>query len=226
MKKLVIVAGVLALASAASADLICEVVQNASPGAGLESYTVYFKGTTPGEYLSAVDISFNGPLYQGWWYGKAWNPTPWIGCFFTGESASWDKDSHLLLGEPPHAASPPGDPQTYGVLVAVGAVEDLDTGNVTSPPDANGYQFGLGTYLANASDSNMAFAIGSAWQTENVAFAQIVLESGTEALLTGKAVANNGSYIDLDVIIPEPAALALLAMGAAGIVMKRKKRTA
>lgn len=224
MKKLVIVVGVLALASVASADLICEVVENASPGAGLKSYTVYFKGSTPGEYLSAFDGNFKGPMYQGWWYGKAWNPTPWIGSFFAGESASWDKDSHLLLGEPPHSSSPPGDPNTYGVLVAQGANEDMDTGNILEGPDANGYEYALGTYMASTWDTNMAFALGSDWQTENVAFAQIVTQGGT-VMLTGKAVANNASYIDLDMAIPEPAALALLAMGAVGIITKRKKRT-
>jgi len=223
MKKLVIVVGVLALASAASADMICDVVENASPGAGLRSFTVYFKGTTPGEYLSAVDISFDGPMNQGWYYYKTWNATPWRGSFYPGEQADWAKDSHILVGQPPHSGAPPGDPATYGVLVAASAGEDCDTSGMSM---TGNYEFALGTYLASpAGTGSMAFAIGSGWQAASTALAQIVTQGGT-VMLTGKAVANNGSYIDLNVPIPEPAALALLAMGAAGIIMKRKKRTA
>ena len=39
---------VLAAASAAPADLVLEVTENAPPAAGLESYTLTFKGVTPG----------------------------------------------------------------------------------------------------------------------------------------------------------------------------------
>ena len=227
MKKLVIVVGVLALASVASADLVCEVLTNPSPGAGLSSYTIYFKGATPGEYLSAFDGRFDGPMNQGWFYWKsAWLTTAWIGDFATGESASWDCDTHVLVGRP---AGGSGDQADYGVLIAQGANEDLNTTgwtpSVTPTPDGNGYQFGLGSYLANTLHTNMAFAIASAQQTENVAFAQIVTQGGT-VVLTGKAVANNSSYIDLNMVIPEPATLALLAMGAAAVVARKRRRTA
>ena len=152
-----------------------------------------------------------------------WDSTPWRGSFFTGEAAFWSKDSHILLGEPPHSSAPPGDPQTYGVLVAVGTGEDNDTSGFSG---SGNYEYAMGTYLANtAGTGSMAFAVGSAWQQADTALAQIVLDGSAPVILTGTAVAVDGSYIRLNVeIIPEPAALALLAMGAAGVLAKLKKK--
>ena len=66
MKRALVSLVVLAVASVASADLIWEVTTNASPGAGLASYTVWFKGVTPGDALAAFVGRIDGPLHQAW----------------------------------------------------------------------------------------------------------------------------------------------------------------
>ena len=58
MKKLLLVAAVVSLASVASADMLPVVTSNTGPNtpAGYESYIVSFVGQTAGEELSAFDI--------------------------------------------------------------------------------------------------------------------------------------------------------------------------
>jgi hypothetical protein len=196
-----------------------EITDNGSPMAGLNSYTLTFKGTTPGDKFSAFDGAFTGVLSQMWYYYKQWYSTVWVGDFVLPlEASSAALDSHLLLD--------PHDPSH--VLVASGANEDLDstgwTPGVTPPPDANLYQRGLGTYISTTATSNMAFAVPVAFQKTIQPFAQIVIPDGETVHLTGTAVGFNAQGLLLDLDIPEPATLGLLAFGAAGALIRRRRR--
>ena len=211
---------VMALVSAVSADMVVDVSQNPDPQVGLESYTVRFVGSTAGDRFSAFDGRFEGPMSQTWYAFKGWMTTVWVGDFaLPTEAASAAVDSHMLID--PHDAA--------HVLVASEPNEDLDTTGwvpgVTPTPDVNGYQRGLGTYMSTTATSNMAFAIPGAYQTINQVLAQIVIPAGETVYLNCTAVGYNGQGLVLvDYPIPEPASMALLALGAAGVILRRRRR--
>ena len=215
MKKVLLVAAVMSLASVASADLMLEITRNADPQVGLESYTLTFKGVTSGDSLSAFDGNFQGPMSQTWYYWKEWLPSVWIGDFLLpAEAASAAVDTHLLLD--PHDAA--------HVLVASEPTEDFDDLAIIETT-VDGYDRALGTYMATTATSNMAFAIPVAYQVTVQPFAQIVIPAGETVLLNATAVSNNGYGLMLvDVPIPEPATLGLLALGAAGALIRRRRR--
>ena len=206
---------VMALVSAVSADMLIEVSQNPDPQAGLKSYTVRFVGTTPGDRFSAFDGRFEGPMSQTWFAFKGWMTTVWVGDFaLPAEAASAAVDSHMLID--PHDAS--------HVLVASEPREDFDEFNIIETT-VDGYDRALGTYMATTATSNMAFAIPGTYQKINQIFAQIVIPAGETVYLNCTAVGYNGQGLVLvDYPIPEPATLAMLALGAAGVIVRRRRR--
>ena len=214
MKKLLVVAAVMSLASVASADLMLEITDNGSPQAGLNSYTLTFKAATPGDKFSAFDGRFTGVMSQTWYNFKGWLTTVWVGDFsLPGEAATAAVDSHLLID--------PNDPSH--VLIASGANEDFDDAAIIETT-VDGYDRALGTYLSTTATSNMAFAVPVAYQKTIQPFAQIVIPDGEIVHLTATAVAYNGQGLVLDLDIPEPATLGLLAFGAAGALIRRRRR--
>ena len=215
MKALFAACTALVMVSAASADMAVEITPNPDPQPGLKSYTVTFTGDDADDALSAFDGRFDGPMSQTWFWFKAWMTTVWIGDFvLPGEAASEAVDSHMLID--PHDAS--------HVLIASEVDEDFDSGNIIETT-VDGYDRALGTYLATTATSNMAFAIPSAYQTINQVFAQIVIPDGETVLLNCTAVGYNGQGLVLvDYAIPEPVSMALLALGAAGVILRRKRK--
>ena len=223
MKKVLVVAAVMSLASVASADLMLEMTENAPPLAGLRSFTLTFKGVTAGDKFSAFDGNLTGPMSQNWYWWKApdWVTTVWVGDFvLPGEAASAAVDTHLLFD--PHDAN--------HVLIASEPTEYVDTtgwglGVAPPTPDVNDYQRGLGTYMATTATSNMAFAVPALYQVTVQPFAQVVVPDGEIVLLNATVVANNGyGLVLVDYPIPEPATLGLLALGAAGALIRRRRR--
>ena len=79
MRITAILATVLALASAAGAEMMLDVRRNPDPEPGLESYTLWFTGDAAGEALSAFDGRFDGALSQTWAsFRGRWSPERWL----------------------------------------------------------------------------------------------------------------------------------------------------
>ena len=215
MKKVLVVAAVMSLASVASADLMLEITKNPDPQVGLESYTLTFKGATAGDRFSAFDGAFTGSMSQTWFSYKGWDTTAWIGDFWLPtEAATAAVDSHLLFD--PHDAA--------HVLVASEPAEDFDDLNIIEQT-VDLYDRALGTYMATTATSNMAFAVPVLHQQTLQPFAQIVIPVGETVLLNATVVGNNGQALFLvDHPIPEPATLGLLALGAVGALIRRRRR--
>ena len=214
MKKVLVALAVMSLASVASANLELVITANPDPGAGLESYNLTFKGVTAGDAFSAFDGRLEGKLSQCWYLNKGvYDSTPWSDYFsLPAEATAYARDTHLLFD--PHDAA--------HVLIASDPEEDMDTGSIVEV--VNGYDRALGTYMATTATSNMAFAVPVAHQTLNQPFAQVVFPAGEVVTLTGTGVGNNQQALYLNnVVIPEPATLGLLAVGAVGALIRRRR---
>ena len=211
MKKVLIAVAVMSLASVATADLMLGVTRNPDPQAGLESYTLTFTGVTPGDKFSAFDGSLRGPMSQTWYFTKgAWDSTVWVGDFFPGEEPDATLDSHLLV-------------DNVNVIIAVGADEAADTTTPLGTTPA-GYTRLLGTYMANSVNTNMAFAVPVAFQLTVQPFAQLVIPAGQKVHVLGTGVGFNAQGLPIDIMVPEPATLGLLAFGAVGALIRRRRR--
>jgi opacity protein-like surface antigen len=217
MKKLLLVAVVLSLASVVSADMLPVVTENTGPNtpAGYQSYIVGYVGQTAGEELSAFDGNITGSLLQAWYYDRGrYIKTLDVFEFLAGEDASIASDSHILL-DLGNAAK---------VLIASSPDEDA-TFDAVPPQTPDGYDMGLGTYMSTTATSNMAFAIPSAYQALSTDVFQVVIPAGTTAWLRGIAVAADGSSYQepVPIPIPEPATMGLLAIGGIGALIRRRR---
>ena len=207
----------LTVASVAPAALYCEVTENASPGAGLESYTVWFKGTVASDALAAFDGRIDGPLNQVW--GAVGDPITYMSTvhnpstsdtFWPG-TAHIDQDSRMLLAS--------------GHLTTVLTAPDEDASGMAPVVGWMMHQTGTGTYLASTATTNMIFGIATGARSINLAFAQLVLATGDEVRLTGEAAAaDEVQKLELDMVIPEPATLGLLLLGAGAALIRRRRR--
>ena len=208
MKKALATLVVLAVASAASADLICEIVTNTSPGTGLASYTIWFKGETSGDALAAFVGSITGPLHQGWYWVSP--PGFWYKTPYNNTGTDNAKDTRLMFTEDDNTTVSGWKP-----------TED----NASPVLDTDGVYYGWGTYLAGAADTNMVIALTPTHQTTNLAFAQVVIPAGSQFTLKGEAgAANEKRKVILDITVPEPATLGLVMLGAAAVLARRRRR--
>ena len=204
MMKALVSLVVLATASVASAALVCEVTENTSPGAGLSSYTIWFNGDTAGDALNSFVGRIDGPLRQVW--GVSWGSvykTP-----YGDSNPASDEDSRLLLNQ--------------GWVTSVAGYYPDEDSNIT--PAGDGLYPGYGTYLAATATTDMLIAITPAYQQIDTAFARVVMATGDEVTLTGEAAAaDEVQKLDLNVVIPEPATVGLLAVGAVVALLRRRR---
>lgn len=221
MKKVVLTLALLSMASLASADPIVhlEALPLGSPAdyPNLQVYHVYLVAE-PGYLVQGFDGHFLGSMWQEW--------VP----MFDLETATLDnvdmlemvspgagaRDTHLMWYDDElfiPAAPPP--PQGSGKSLAPHEQQP-----VPSPS-------GVGTWFGNTSTVPMSFVfLGTL--SDNTLLAQIVIPTGGEVLVVGNAGYKWGSPAqyaqnEVELLIPEPATLGLLTLGAAVAVLRRRR---
>ena len=216
MKKLLVVAALLCVASVASADLqwgVTEVTGANHTSRGLRAFAVTLTGQVAGaDEFAAVDGNLSGPLSQCWANGSFATPglnMPWA--FFPNATAL-DVDTHLEF-----------DLAGAGVIIAQLPTEDNDL-PAGKLEDIGSYQRGTGQNMNAAGGVNFAFAVPAAAQALVTPFAHVVVPNSSDARLTGIAVAKDGTGVPIDhLFIPEPATLGLLAIGGIGALIRRRR---
>lgn len=267
---LLLVAGV----SSASLTVTTEVSDIGAIGTGtLHFYgvTVHFVGANANEMLTAVDLRFNGSMYQVWgargvggtratvwidqvqaqltngtsyWYDPGDGSDPiWVSYPNDLTPLAARFDSHLLIsslaaqlpaGNTPYETEPTNPagknpffangpaPDTYWPNTAIGKT----TGNPLPDPVPPAPQY----------EGNIVFAMGGGFQ-QDLPFAYFVIPANKKVLLTGEAAYSldgpTGNLTDkvlftnfeiTTVAIPEPATMAMLALGAVGLIMRKRRR--
>ena len=219
MKKVLTVLVVLALASASQAALVAYrdagTAVTTEDGSGI-AYEIYLKGDTEADWVAAIDGGFTGNLYH-------------IGFMLT---ASTGIDTPTLASMNGIEYDPDGDTVFNNELdshfvAAFNAMETApnETNNRVFVPAPAKYAFyrGLGQLSVTS-------GIDSAAITEQLHLAHVVLLAGDTATLTA-GVANGAgaktfftevAIVDLP-IIPEPATMLLVVIGAAGVISRRRR---
>ena len=203
MRRALVSLVVLATASMASGALICEVTENASPAAGLSSWTVSFNGTTSGDELAAFTGSIKGPLHQVWGYAFG----SWVKTIYGDSFVSDDRDTRILLT----------DAQIVSVL-------DPAEDNPADVDEGLGIFSGVGTYFAATPDTYMMFILMAGDRSLNLDLFRVVVPDGEMVRVTGIAgAADEIQEVTVFVDIPEPATLGLLVIGAAAALIRRRR---
>ena len=203
MKKLLAVVVVLAMVSAAQADISVQQV-NAGPvataGGAATQWDVHLVADSVEDSVSAVDLVFTG-TYQGWFAGKVPTPTP-----TEAEAATllWNPgiDSHFLAP-----------------LTAV-VTDPFETNNSAYAPG------GATTDIEGLGDLGVTAGIVVGSIAQDLLFARIVVLDGQFAYLNGAMSNGQGARFPLENVpigIPEPVTMLLLAVGAFGVISRRRR---
>ena len=200
---------VMAMAGSASAALqvVVEGPVDLDSGALLQFkiYAAIQPGDSMDEWASSIDGRFDGPMHQIWAGG--FYPTPMMDSATYLDANQQARDTHMLF-----------------FSSIVGAVRLPVEDNVA----------GVGSYVSGGFDQGGAplnFAIGilGDYQVANFAIAQIVLPvtaKGVEPVTVTLKIAKRGGQDSIETVfdIPEPMTLGLLAVGAVGLVIRRRRR--
>jgi len=234
MKKVLLLAVVLAVSSAAWADLWVDVekkwtvedVTTKLPGGGLavvdiDVYWVHFIADDPDDMASMWHPNpgthgLDGPLHQAWGLGLLTTPEMLqiedqiAAAQLTSDDA--DIDSHLLLSSRKPNLNDPGD-----ITFAGGTL-------VEDGPNEYGQTYGIGTSLGGCD-----VAIMASGQALDLAFVQVAVPQGsTQVHMDGyiqKGASTETVRVDLWLgEIPEPATAGLLAVGAVALFLRRRAR--
>lgn len=208
MRALLIIAAATGLAGfgeAARADFIVSVQEDlvAPPTeAGLTAWNVYVLGSA-GDRMAAFNVAFSGTgVCQVWTsVDEAWTPTPYRKDLDIA-NGKYRNDSHLgyLATE----------------LLAPGG--DADESNDLSLDVAGGR--GVGELACTAD-----LGVINDYQTDSAHLARIVLPQGQTASMDLTVWNENGEDFALGAsVVPEPAGLVMLAIGAAGMLRRKRAR--
>lgn len=206
MLALVVLVGGLVAASAQASLIISAPLSATQPtDAGKVAYDMWVTGTGGQDMLSAIDIRITGTLWQVW---------------------KWDSDAELYSTKTPEYQS---------LTVAAGKYTN-DSHFLW--PDATGY-YPNGISVLRAGDEDRAgpYTVDRSKGTfldEAVILlnnpsnpspiARIVLDTGGSALATGSMSDKDGVVTNFsDVLLPEPATLALLGLGGVALVLRRRR---
>ena len=202
MKHIVATLAVLCMVTAAQAAVNVNIVNNGAPAAGLTSYTVQLVADTPAEATTAFDGRFDGDMNQVWELsGVVKTPAldRAVGPMTPVEEAS---DSHFLF--------------------LLNQLTVVDTPLEDGP--------GAGTYLAGDDGAggvkNAVFGLKPATVQQTLDLAQIVISDNAvnPVYLNGLLSDGAGAKTILDqVLIPEPASMALLGLGGVVALIKRRR---
>ena len=194
---------VCSIASVSMGALTMDVTKNASPAAGLESYTISFNGTTAGDELAAFTGSIKGNLHQVWGYSFG----TWLTSVYGDAVIDDDRDTRILLTD-----------------AKIVSVQDPNEDNPANVDEGMGIFSGFGTYFAETADTDMMFILMAGDRSLNLDLFRVVIPTGEQFGIVGSAgAANEVQELLFDETIPEPATLGLLLIGAAGALIRRRR---
>jgi len=221
---------VLAVASYAAADPIItmEVVDDGTPTGypGFTRYLIYLN-TATGYVAKGFDGRFDGPMHQACLeLRRTWCPTADLtdGIYIIDDISqeAFDADSHIVAYD--------GGPGPQDVTYEPVPVEDYSYAPEDQLPcEGIGYWIG-GDGPQHAHDPAVDGIFAAAWpniQTDHLLVAQIVVPDGEQVVYTGQvayAVAGTEDRVQVPMTanIPEPATLALMAIGGLALIRKRR----
>jgi len=83
----------------------------------------------------------------------------------------------------------------------------------------------IDTVAETANSLTGVFGVKESYRAESLEFAQIVLADGASIPLIGEVgTVAGGSPVDISTIIPEPASMSLLGLGALAIIRRRRRK--
>jgi hypothetical protein len=219
MKKLLMLAVVFGCSISSQASVIIHLsgptlISDPFTLGPLKSYTVSLEATNTGEKITAVDVRFEGPLWQEAYYksgfGPKYVPTPMNDLALEGWPAEYIAvDSHFLISSL-QAVWPTGK----------GAGEDLSESYL--PRDSYDIWHSQGTFLKSD-----PMGLSDILQNKTVILAQLVIPSSYEvssiSWMLGSVATNQipNPQIIPKFLLPEPATIAMLIMGSL-LLIRRK----
>jgi hypothetical protein len=246
---LLLVAGM----ASASISVVTEVSTLGQIGTFPQVYygvTVHLVGGTANDKANAFDLNFSGSMYQiegyngtkSFWLSDVETmltnghtedipdpiteePVPtWFPAELTPLAARFDSHMLIRLNQTIGSIGTPSEEASTGASPSRDAFFGTPAGTKYGPKTKMG-EVPVGSGLGN-----MSFAISSAALSQDLPFIYLVMEGTKKVFLNGEvAVTSPGGdykvpFNNFEIVVPEPATMAMLAIGAVGLVLRRRRR--